>query len=439
MSICFVAPRFYPAIGGVESYLQNIAEYCSNYFDTTVITSNLKNVPHKYSGKYIFIKKKYDIISKNIEIIRANTLNNIILKWLFYLNQYINKEIEIIFDKFLNPELYSNEINKKPNYHKYNRVMRFLINQRLFFNPNFFQIYYILRKINKNYKINIIHSSPLYLTNNICAYKFSRRNQIPFICTPLYHINPFASYIFYPSYQYVLRNSDAVIACTEIEKNFYQKYGIDKNKIHIIPPGINPENYVKKEVEKFKKKNKIPENSPLILFMGRKSYEKGAFNSILSLKYLIKNFKNIRLLLAGPNTREYEIFFNKLPLKIKQHIIDLGIVDKETKINAFASCDVFILPSLDDAFGIVYLEAWLFKKPVIGALKGNVEGLIDNDLNGCLIDFNSVKALALKIEELLNDDKKRKYLGQNGYNKLFNNYLLELTNKKTLELYRKFI
>ena len=47
--------------------------------------------------------------------------------------------------------------------------------------------------------------------------------------------------------------------------------------------------------ENFKKKYNIPENSQLILFMGRKSYEKGVINSILALKYLIGSNKNIRL------------------------------------------------------------------------------------------------------------------------------------------------
>lgn len=439
MSLCFIAPRFYPIIGGAEINLQNIAEYCSNVFNINVVTSNLVNIPKNPLEKCKFIEKRYDIISENIKIIRAKTTSNFVLRTIFGFNQYLNKKIEIFFDKRFNPHLYS---IKKEIWRRQNLITllnKRFIHQRSFANPNLLRLYEILKKVHKNQKIGIIHSSPIYLTSNIYAYRFAIKNDIKFFCTPLYHINPFADYIFYPSYQHILRNADATIACTTVEKEFYLKYGIDKNKIHIIPPGINPDAYKIVNIEDFKKKYKIPLNSPIILFMGRKSFEKGVFNLILALKYLIKSFKNIRLLIAGPHTREYESYFNKLPSKLKDHIIDLGIVDKETKTNVFASCDVFVLPSIDDAFGIVYLEAWLFKKPVIGALKGNVEGLIDDNVDGFLIPFNDVKALTSKIMELLTDDNKRIKYGEKGYKKVMENFLLEKTNEKILNLYKRFI
>jgi len=444
MTLCLVSPRFHPVIGGVEIYLRNIAEYCSSHIKTIVITSNLKNVPKSLFEKTQFIDKKYEILANNIEIIRANTLNNLFLRILFYINQYLNKKIEILFDKELNPNLYlkNKTIFKswiKNSQKLSNTVIKSFILQRYFFNPYISQIYNILKKVNQINKIKIIHSSPIYLPANICAFRFAMRKGIPFICTPLYHINPYADYIFYPSFQHILKNSDAIIACTDTEKKFYRKYGIEGSKIHVIPPGIEPMDYKKPNIKKFRKNFNIPEDAPLLLFMGRKDYGKGVFHSIYALKYLIKNFKNLKLIIAGPETREYKIFFKRLPSELKAHIINLGIVDNEVKSNMFANCDVFLLPSLDDAFGIVYLEAWLYKKPVIGALGGNVEGLINNNVNGFLVPFKDIKYFAKKIEFLLNNDAKKQELGQNGYNKLINSYLLENTNKRILNLYEKFM
>ena len=45
--LCVVSPRFYPIVGGVEKYLQDIADYCSDQLKVRVITSNLKNSPNK--------------------------------------------------------------------------------------------------------------------------------------------------------------------------------------------------------------------------------------------------------------------------------------------------------------------------------------------------------------------------------------------------------
>jgi len=439
MSICFVSPRFYPVIGGTVTYLFNIAKFCSSYLDTTVITSNLKNFPLNPFEKNIFINKKYDLISRNIKIIRVNTLNNFILRNLFYFNQFLNKNFEIFIDKHLNPHLYSKSNKKKPNNKIANFLTKSLVYQRFFFTPNFSQIYYMLNKIHKRQKIDIIHSSPIRFTADLSAFLFCKKNHVPYICTPVYHINPYADSIFYPSFQHILEKSDVIIAETYIEKDFYIKYGIRENKIHVIPPGIDPNDYKKPNVKKFKNRYNIPENAPLLFFMGRRNYEKGIFHTIIALNYLIKKFKDIKLLIAGPNTIDYLRYIKNIPSKLKSHIIDLGLIDEDTKADALASCDIFILPSLDDAFGIVYLEAWLYKKPVIGALGGNVEGLIDNEQNGFLVPFNKIKKLASKVDILLKNEKLREQLGQNGYNKLKNNYILEITNKKMLELYNKFI
>jgi len=399
----------------------------------------LKNSPKNLFEEYTFIKKKRDILPKNIEVIRGNTLNNIILKTLFYFNQYLNKKTEIFFNRKLYSEVY-HQYNKEKfsNPKLVEALKKSLFYQRLFINPNFYQIYHILKKIHKNQKLRLIHSAPINFTSTNFAYQFSKKNKITFICTPFYHINPYKPPI-YLTYQYILKNSNAIIACTNLEKDYYVNYGVEKNNIHIIPPGIEPNIYEKPNVEQFKQNYKISKNAPILLFMARRSFEKGFIQCIFALKTLIKKFKDIKLLIAGSMTRDYQLFYNKLPTEIKSHIIDLGIIVGQKKVDAIASCDVFIMPSLDDAFGIVYLEAWLFKKPVIGASEGNVAGLIDNGKNGYLVPFKNIKNLASKIELLLMDKSKRENLGNNGYNKLMNNYTLDITNKKVLNLYNKFI
>ncbi len=440
MVLCIVSPRFYPVIGGTETYMKNIATYCSKYMNTIVVTSNLKSVIKRFE-KQTYLKKRNDTIENSIKIIRSNTLHNKFLRILFYFNEFLAFKFEKFVDKSYNNMSYefNHERGLGQNERLFNSLMISLVNQKFFINPVFSQIYFILKKIHDFQKIEIIHSSPIYLTSNISAFRFSRKNNIPFICTPTFHINPYEKNIFCPSFQYLLKKTDGIIAETNKEKQFYNKFGIDKNKIYVIPPGINPNDYKKPNVGKFKIKYKIPKDAPLLLFMGRRTYYKGVLSTILSLKYLIKKFQNIKLMIAGPKTKEYSLIFNKLPLELKSHIIDLGVIRNNIKSDVFASCDIFILPSLDDAFGIVYLEAWLFKKPVIGALEGNVADVINDNVNGFLIPFKNIKKLALKIEVLLKNLKLREEFGQNGYDKLNNNYLLEKTNSQVLNLYKKFI
>lgn len=438
MNLCIVAPRFHPVIGGAETYLKNIAKYCSKFIKTTVISSNLSSTIGLFE-KYKYIQKKYDKLTNNAKVFRVKTLQNPILKDLFYFNQFLNKNFEICFNKFI----ISNYKKAGPYLVKNNKKLRLwtelLFFQRKFSNPNFIQIYYFLKILHKSNPIDIIHSAPIHKTSTYYAFQFSKKKHIPFICTPFFHINPYGDYIFYPSFQYILRKSDAIIACTAVEKDFYKKFGIDPYKIHIIPPGIDPKKYNKPDIKKFRESYNIPDNAPVLLFMARRTYAKGFFQSIASLNYLLNRYKEIKLLIAGATTREYLKVYKKLPHRLKEHIIDLGIIEDQQKVDALNCCDIFLLPSLDDAFGIVYLEAWLFKKPVIGALGGNVEGLIDNGINGYLVDYRNVKMISSIIEKLLKNEELRDQIGQNGYMKLIKNFTLDITNKKLLSLYKRIV
>ena len=439
MDLCLISPRFHPAIGGNENYLRNIAELCSEYLEVTVVTSNLKS-EIQFLGKREYIKNKYDSIAHNIKIIRSKTLKNYFLRILFYYNEFLNNRFELLAAKLTNQNLldkktYTKSINDK----FYNKLHQLILYQKYFTNPSFSQVYYILKKINKINKIKLINSSHLYFNTNLSAFQFSKKNKIPFICTPLFHINPYLNKSLKPTFNYILKRSNAIIALTGFEKKYYINYGIPKDKIYVIPPGIDPKDYEKPDKEGFKVRYNIPRESSLLLFIGRKTYYKGVQNVIFALKHLIKKDKDILLLLIGPNTREYVLFFNKLPSELKSHIIDLGVASNKTVSSAFASCDVFILPSLDDSYGIVYLEAWLFKKPVIGALEGNVSDVIENHENGILVPFNNIKRLVLTIEGLLKNKELSKVLGYNGHVKLKKNNLISITGKKVLELYEKFL
>lgn len=435
-----MSQRFYPVIGGTETYLLNIAKYCASFFKIKVITSNLRNFPENLFEKAHFLPNNYEKVVNNIEIFRSKTVNNLFFKSILFFNQALIKKIEMEYDKKINPQLYSKKKTLNINQEVVNEVSKFFLLQRNFTHPYSSQIYYILKKINTKEKISLIHTSPNYIPSNIQAFRYSKKNKIPLICTPLHHINPYANYIFYPSLQYFLKNTEAIVALTNIEKNYYvNRYSIDAEKIYIIPPGIEPKEYENPDIEAFKIKYKISKENFLLFYLGRRVYEKGFYQCILALNILIKKYKIVKLMIAGPMTHYYKLIFNKIPNYLKEHIIDLGIIDDNTKSDALASCNVFLLPSLSDAFGIVYLEAWMFKKPIIGALEGNVAGLIDNDLNGFLIPFKNIKEFAAKIELLINDKNKCAILGRNGYNKLIQQFTLENTNKKMLNLYKNFV
>ncbi len=92
---------------------------------------------------------------------------------------------------------------------------------------------------------------------------------------------------------------------------------------------------------------------------------------------------------------------------------DLGVPDESGKADALASCDVFCLPSSHEAFGIAYVEAWAYGKPVICGLAPACRELIEDGVTGLWADQDPA-SLAKKIVSLLQQPALRQKLGREG-------------------------
>jgi glycosyltransferase involved in cell wall biosynthesis len=91
-----------------------------------------------------------------------------------------------------------------------------------------------------------------------------------------------------------------------------------------------------------------------------------------------------------------------------------------------------------ESFGMVFCEAWARKKPVIGNINcGAVSTLIDNGVDGFLC--STVEEIIERIERLLTDKELAKKLGENGFEKVVNNYAWEMVADKVYNCYNKLI
>jgi glycosyltransferase involved in cell wall biosynthesis len=71
-----------------------------------------------------------------------------------------------------------------------------------------------------------------------------------------------------------------------------------------------------------------------------------------------------------------------------------------------------------DSFGLVFLEAWAYRKPVIGAAAGGIPEVISEGSDGFLVPFGDVKRLAHHIATLLDDKALAQRMGEEGYRKV---------------------
>ncbi len=90
-----------------------------------------------------------------------------------------------------------------------------------------------------------------------------------------------------------------------------------------------------------------------------------------------------------------------------------------------AACDVLALPSAGESFGIVYLEAWAYRKPVVGARIAAVSALVHHGQDGLLVDPSDAGELAQALAFLLSHPEQASQMGARGREKLERRYTVE--------------
>jgi len=96
---------------------------------------------------------------------------------------------------------------------------------------------------------------------------------------------------------------------------------------------------------------------------------------------------------------------------------------------------MLVLPSRVDSFGLVFLEAWAYRKPVIGAAAGGIPEVISDGSDGFLVPFGDVKGLAHRIATLLDDKALARQMGEEGYRKVIRFYTWDAIFPRLEEIY----
>ncbi len=248
------------------------------------------------------------------------------------------------------------------------------------------------------------------------VWKACKSLGMPYVCTPLIHFEDPRHKN--PLLWSALRDATAVIACSNYEKERMIQLGVNPSKIHRIPMGIHLDEWENLQGERFRLKYNL-EGRKVILFAGTKNYNKGAIHLLQAIKKIGQNTKDVVLVAMGLTTDEWK---RKKANEVELNLVDLGYVSEQEKRDAFDACDLFVMPSRYDSFGIVYLEAWRCGKPVIGARVGAIPEVIEEGKDGLLVEFGNVDQLASSILYLLDHPALCKEMGERGREKVIEKF-----------------
>lgn len=189
--------------------------------------------------------------------------------------------------------------------------------------------------------------------------------------------------------------------CEELVQNGFERVGLWRKGIdtHIFNPSF------KSPDMRFRLTQGHPEK-PLLIYVGRIGAEK----NLSFFKLLLARFPDVCLALVGdgPYKRTLEVELADTNTYFS------GILHGENLSAAFASADIFVMPSESETLGFVVLESMASGVPVVGANAGGIPDIIDHSRTGFLFTPGCQEECGRHIERLLSDEQLRSSMGKNA-------------------------
>ncbi len=333
MKIAQVCPRFYPDIGGVETHVYEISKRLAKKFGVEVLTTDP-------SGKLPKIE--------NIEGVTVRRFKSLAPGDAYYFS---------------------------------------------------LDLYRYLKKRSTEY--DLIHAHNYHAFPALFAALSKKDNK--FIFTPHYHAHghSFFRNLLHKPYKTfgkkIFRKADAVICVSNYEKCLVlENFSVDENKIHVIPNGINLEEF--SDVDKIKKQK--DKSLKRILFVGRIEKYKGLDYVVKALKHLPENFV---LEVVGKGSYKPKIVNLAKEMGVADRIKFYQDLSREELVRRYAEADVLVLLSKHEAYGIVVAEALAAKTPCVVAKTSALGEWVDNrNVYGVRypIDVDTLAELIKKSVEL---------------------------------------
>jgi glycosyltransferase involved in cell wall biosynthesis len=180
-------------------------------------------------------------------------------------------------------------------------------------------------------------------------------------------------------YQYgfgphLLKSADAIIALTEEEEMLYKTWGLDK--VYFIPPGVDLDRFnPRNQGEEFKRKFGIQQKT-IILCVARLIPQKGIDYLLKAGVEVCKEFPNTVFVVVGEGPLKSHLSKLARTLNIAEFVLFTGYISEKLLPEAYAACDLFVLPSIGEPFGIVLLEAMASGKPIVATNIGGVREIM---------------------------------------------------------------
>lgn len=228
------------------------------------------------------------------------------------------------------------------------------------------------------------------------------------------------------------RKSSAVIAVSNAVKEHLCNQGLDETKVHVVHNGLGLDHFVPCSKSDARARLGYDAESPLIGVFGRLSKEKGQGIALKVMKILSGSVPNAHLLLVGQGADRTALEETAQRLEIADKVRFTGFAeDVRTMMSA---CDLVVVPSLKEGFGLTALESMALQRPVVASAIGGLREIVADGETGFLVTPGDAELFAQRIRQLIEDKDTSLGMGLLGRARVEENFELSTQTAKLLAI-----
>jgi glycosyltransferase involved in cell wall biosynthesis len=213
-------------------------------------------------------------------------------------------------------------------------------------------------------------------------------------------------------------------------------YTAPADKVHVVYNGVRPELFdFKVDPGAVKQSLGIAPMEPTILFAGRIVYQKGVDILLNAIPFVLQHVPEAKFILAGDGEMRWDLEHSARDRGLEPSLRWLGKVEHVRLRQLFRSCDAVCVPSRNEPFGIVILEAWAARKPVVATKNGGPGEFVEHDVTGFSV-FDTADSVAWGLGQVFMDFKRARRMGEAGRKAVEERFTWDKIAGQTLEVYR---
>jgi len=293
----------------------------------------------------------------------------------------------------------------------------------------------ILKLIQKErIKFDLIHAHFTWPSGAV-AVELKKKFEVPVVITEHTHITLYKE-LKRKNKQYIRTWGlcDTIIRVNKKDIPLFVEAGVSPNKVFHIVNGYDPHKFKPVLMDKARERLSLEKDREIILNISRLYEEKGQKYLIEAIKKILEYRKDVLCIIGGSGPLKDKLERQVNDLNLQDHVKLIGFVPDELLSIWMNACNLFVMPSLSESFGVVQIEAMACGKPVVATYNGGSEEIITSKNYGLLCEPADLDKLAEKILIALDKEWDRKRIEE--YSKQF---AWGSITREIIEIYEKIL